>query len=173
MAHRIAPACALFLSATWWSISGGFTDVTLKCGHIGPRGGIMADKSQSLGKIVVQGIGGLLVIIAIVYVVMYFLKPEQPPQPPDARFEPNEIVLDKGQSKVIQLMIAPREKDFQVVVHVPSELKGGDLKFLVPGRKKFDFVMKTFDLKVEAEESAKPGAYFIKAGDASCTVTVR
>ena len=98
---------------------------------------IMADRPQSLGKIIVQGLGGVLVLIAIVCVVMYFLKPQQPPPPTDTRqisFEPKEITLDKGQSQVVRLQIGnPPDANFQVVVEAPLANRGWGTKVLESG----------------------------------------
>jgi hypothetical protein len=134
------------------------------------EGRIMADKPQSLGKIIVQGLGGVLLLIAIVYAVMYFMKPQQLPHPQDTRqisFEPKEIALDKGQSQVVRLQVGnPPDANFQVFVEAPSELGVGGVLFLNPGQK-------VYDLKVTTKDDTKAGTYFIKAGDASCKVTVR
>ncbi len=59
----------------------------------------MAGKPQSLGTIIVEGLGGLLFLIVLVYAVMYFMKPQRLPQSTDTleiSFEPKEIKLDRA-----------------------------------------------------------------------------
>jgi hypothetical protein len=130
----------------------------------------MADKPESLGKSIVKWLGGILVMIAIVQVTMYFLT-QPPPPPADTRqlsFEPKEFTLDKGHSQVVRLQIGnPPEEEFPVFVEALPELGLRARSILrMSGQKEYD-------LKVEAKDDTKAGTYVIKAGNATCKVTVR